>query len=417
MILQRRIGPAGPRSGRQSVLDQLRIVALGLVFLLLPGAAAALDLSSFDREFSRLLASDRVPGGAYAIVDGDRILSAAGHGVRSAAGREPVTVDTVFRLASVSKPFAAHLTAVLVDEGVLSWNEPVRHSVPQFELADPRHSDSLQLQHLIGQSVGVVPNAYDNLLDADQSLDQILPQFARLQPLCRPGECYTYQNVLFSLVEPVIESATGRPYEELLTERIFQPLGMHDSSVGLEAFRAAPNRAVAHVRASRHLPWVPALSNANYYRVAPAAGVNSSVSDLADWLIAQMGHRPTVIDEAPLMMLTESRVRTSRELRRRGWRDLLTDAHYGLGWRIYQLGEETIYLHSGWVRGFVAEVAFSRQRQIGLVVLLNAETRALNEITTTFWRAVLSSDLQTSNSREELGAPAPVTQSSAGGAR
>lgn len=406
---------------RSGVPDHPWVLALWLTCLLLSSPGVALDITEFDREFSRLLAGDRVPGGAYAIVEGDRILSAVGHGVRSIVGRDPVTAETVFRVASVSKPFAAHLTAVLVDEGALSWTEPVRQSVPQFQLADNSHSNALQLQHLIGQSAGVVPNAYDNLLDASQSLDQILPQFSRVQPLCRPGECYTYQNVLFSLVEPVIEAATGQPYEELLAERVFKPLGMDDSSVGLEAFRATGNRALAHVRASRHLPWTPASSNANYYRVAPAAGVNSSARDLAHWLIAQMGHRPAVIDHAQLMELTESRVRTTRELRRRGWRDLLTDAHYGLGWRVYHLGNETIYLHSGWVRGFVAEVAYSRQRQIGLVVLLNAETRALNEITTTFWRAVLASGVQTSAPLVAVAESAPTSDSasnsSAGGVR
>jgi len=382
--------------------------------LLISAPLAALDLSQFDREFSRLLASDRVPGGAYAIVEGDRILSTVGHGVRSIGGQEPVTSETVFRVASVSKPFAAQLTSILVNEGVLSWSEPVRQSVPQFELADSGHSNALQLQHLIGQSVGVVPNAYDNLLDASQSLDQILPQFARLQPLCRPGECYTYQNVLFSLVEPVITAATGQRYDELLTERVFRPLAMDASTVGLDGFQAAGNRAMAHVRMSRHLPWMQTASNSNYYRVAPAAGVNSSARDLAQWLVAQMGHRPLVIDEAQLTTLTETRVRTTRELRRRGWRDLLTDAHYGLGWRIYRVGDETIYLHSGWVRGFVAEVAYSRQRQIGLVVLLNAETRVLNEITTTFWREVFRSEAPTATAIDRGEGSGPVTPFSAG---
>jgi beta-lactamase class C len=377
----------------------------------------ALDLVEFDQEFSRLLEADRVPGGAYAIVEGDRLVAAAGHGVRSLAEPVPVTAETVFRVASVSKPFAAQLTATLVKEGVLRWDEPIRRRVPEFRLADARHADSLQIQHLLGQSVGVVPNAYDNLLDASQPLDRILPRFADLEPLCRPGECYTYQNVLFSLVEPAIESATGRPYDALLAERVFEPLAMTNSSTGLGAYRATSDRAVAHLRASRRLPWVPASSNANYYRVAPAAGVNSSARDLGRWLIAQLGHRPDVIDQAQLEALTRSRVRTSRELRRRGWRELLTDAHYGLGWRVYELAGETIYLHSGWVRGFVAEVAYSRDRQIGLAVLLNAETRALNEITTTFWRAVLAEGPPASATTATADDAEPGSASIAGGIR
>jgi beta-lactamase class C len=186
-----------------------RLLALGLLLVSVP--ASALDPARFAADFARLLDEDRVPGGAYAIVEGERILQMAGHGRRMVAGNEPVTPETVFRIASVSKPFAAHLTALLVEEGWLTWDEPLRRHVPEFRLADVDHSDQLQVRHILGQSVGVVPNAYDNLLDASQSLNQILPQFARLEPICRPGECYTYQNVLFALIEPVLEGATDRP--------------------------------------------------------------------------------------------------------------------------------------------------------------------------------------------------------------
>ncbi|MEN1728571.1 MAG: serine hydrolase domain-containing protein [Pseudomonadota bacterium] len=370
--------------------DRLARVALLLAALLVAGPCQAIDLNRFDQRFEALLQEDGVPGGAYAIVRGDQVVQAAGHGVRTIGTASAVTPETVFRIASVSKPFAAHLTALLVDEGALSWDQPIREHVPEFTLADTAHAEALEIQHLLGQSAGIVPNAYDNLLNANQSLERILPQFARVESLCQPGRCYTYQNVLFALIQPAIEASTQTDYDELLAERIFNPLNMHDSSTGLAAFRAAENRAVAHVRVSRRLPWIPATTNENYYRVAPAAGINASARDLAQWLIAQLGHRPDVIADAQIEAVTEARVRTARELRRRAWRDLLSDAHYGLGWRIYQVGQDTLFLHSGWVRGFVAEVAYSRTRQLGLVVLLNAESRALNRITTTFWREALA---------------------------
>jgi len=355
--------------------------------------AHAIDLDVFDQRFQQLLTEDGVPGGAYAVINGADIVRAAGHGRRSGLSQQPVTPETVFRLASVSKTFAAQLTALLVDEGWLSWDEPIVRHVPDFTLADPGHASDIRLHHLLGQSGGIVPNAYDNLLNASQSMDRILPQFASVKSMCRPGQCYTYQNVLFSLIEPAIETTTGSGYEQLLAERLFVPLGMAQASSGLAGYQAADNRALPHVRSSRRLPWVPTQVNANYYQVAPAAGINASVLDLGRWLSAQMGHAPDVLRPDLIRQLTEPRVRTVRDLRRRGWRDLLSDAHYGLGWRVYQVGDETIYLHSGWVRGFVADIAYSQERQIGLAVLLNAESSVLNEITTTFWREVLSEPL------------------------
>lgn len=349
------------------------------------------DLAHFDREFSRILAEHNIPGGSYVVVDNGRIVQAAGHGVRVNGKPDPVTVDTVFRLASVSKTFAAQLAALLVSEGHLRWDDPVTGYVPEFSLARPEHARQLRLDHLLSQSTGIVPNAYDNLLNASQSMDQIVPRFRELEPMCAPGRCYTYKNVLFSLVGPAIEQSTGRRYDDLLAERLFQPLGMRQASTGMQAFLASDNRAWPHVR--RGTLWFATDVNENYYRVSPAAGVNASALDLGQWLMAQMGHRPDVIAPGLLAELTEKRIHTSRELRRRGWRDLLTEAHYGLGWRIYTAGSEDLVLHSGWVRGFVAEVAYSPNRQIGLGVLLNAESSALNEITTGFWKTVLDQPL------------------------
>lgn len=349
-------------------------------------ASPAFD--TIDREFRTLLEARRVPGAAWAIVRDGRIVHAAGHGVRSLDDQRRVTPETAFRVASVSKTFAAQLTGQLVADGTLRWHDPVQRFVPEFTLARPEHARRLTLEHLLGQSAGIVPNAYDNLLNAGRSLEQILPQFGRVEPMCPPGECYTYQNVLFSLVEPAIEVSTGRDYAELLRERLFEPLDMRQASIGLSGFLASDNRAKPHVKVSRWR-WVPTESNENYYRVAPAAGVNASALDLGQWLIAQMGHRPDVVAPELVHSLTRKRVRTARELHRKGWRDFLADAHYGLGWRIYTVDGRELVTHSGWVRGFVAQIGYSSEHDTGLALLLNAESGAINDLSLHFWRQVM----------------------------
>lgn len=384
------------------------LVLIVLISVMRPIAASPAD-ADFDHEFGRILEEAGVPGGSYAIVRNGRIVHAAGYGVRANGNDLPVTADTVFRVASVSKTFAAQLTAMLVSEGLISWEDGVTRYVPEFRLKHPDHARQLQIRHLLGQSTGIVPNAYDNLLNASLSLDQIVPRFGELEPMCRPGECYTYQNVLFSLVSPVIEHTTRRSYDELLRERLFEPLGMKHASTGLAGYLAADNRALPHVRRGR--VWFATDVNENYYRVLPAAGVNASALDLGQWLVAQMGHWPEVVRPELAAEVTEKRVRTARDLRRRGWRDILTDAHYGLGWRIYTVGEEEIYMHSGWVQGFVAQIGYSRDRQTGLAVLLNAESSVLNEITSQFWKQTLSTPpmlnrLEVSRPGSEGGNPA-----------
>lgn len=350
-------------------------------------AKAEVDAASFATTFQTVLADNGIPGGAWAIVRDGRIAASGAHGVRRLGEPEPVSAETVFRIASVSKTFAAQIGAMLVDEGRLHWNDPVTNFVPSFRLKRPDQAGKLQLQHLLGQSTGIVPNAFDNLLEADQPLARILPQFATLEPICPLGNCYTYQNILFSLVEPAYEQTAGDDYPALLHQRLFQPLGMSHASVGLDAWNALPDRAEPHIR--RRGTWQTATVTAGYYRVAPAAGINASAHDMARWLLAQMDSHPDVVTPAQVETLTRKRIATPRELRRHRWKSLLSEAHYGLGWRLYTLGDQELVLHSGWVQGFVAEIAYSPARRSGLVVLLNGETRAISDITTAFWSTEL----------------------------
>lgn len=333
--------------------------------------------------FADTLAATGIPGGAYAIIEDGVLVASGGLGVRGVADPRPVGADTVFRIASVSKTMAAQLTALLVHEGRLRWDEPVHATVPGLAFQAAGHAQGLQLQHLLGQSTGIVSNAYDNLLEDGQSLDRILPQFRRVAPICAPGRCYTYQNILFSLVAPAIESRTGLGYEALVRERLFLPLGMRDASLGRAAFLDASNRAHPHVRRSGL--WLPAEVDEAYYRVAPAAGVNASAHDLARWLQAQMGMHPEVLPAEVVAATAQPRLRTPRDLRRRGWGGLIDDAHYGLGWRIYRIGEEPIVMHSGWVRGFMAEISYSPRLRSGVVVLLNGESPVLGELGAAYW--------------------------------
>lgn len=343
--------------------------------------------ASFADLFATVLDENRIPGGAYAIVRDGRIVEAEGHGVRRLGQREPVTADTVFRIASLSKTFAAQLGAMLVEDGKLSWNEPVSRFAPTFRLKRADQTARIQLQHLLGQSTGLVPNAYDNLIEDGLPLTRILPQFASLEASCAIGSCYSYQNIAFSMVQPAFERAGGAGYEQLLRERLFQPLGMNATSVGLDAFAQSTDRAEPHIR--RLGLWSTVAVAPNYYQLAPAAGINASANDMARWLLAQMGSAPEVVTAKQVATLTGKRVRTPRELNRRGWRDLLSDAHYGLGWRIYTLGGEDIVMHSGWVQGYVADIAYSPSRRTGLVVLLNGASSAINDITTGFWSQTL----------------------------
>lgn len=342
----------------------------------------------FAAFFQQKLQEDDVPGGVFAVVHQDRVVAVQPFGVRHIANPEPVTEDTVFRIASVSKTFAAGLAAVIEHQGLFSWEDPVLNFVPDFSFKNPDLNQLVKVEHLLAQSTGVIPNAYDNLIEASYDRERIIPHFSSLNPMCTPGACYGYQNVLFSFIEPVLEQTTGKPYSELLQEYILDPLQLEHASVGIEGYLLADNRAAPHVKGRNG--WFSREVTEHYYRFASAAGINASAVDLSRWLIAQMGYADEVLPHEVLAELRQKRVRTVRDLRRRHWRNYLTDAHYGLGWRLYQMGQHELVFHGGWVQGFRSEIAYSPEFEVGLVVLLNAESSVLNELTAEFWNYTLT---------------------------
>jgi len=338
----------------------------------------------FETYFKQHIRDEGITGAAFVVASADGIVHVGAAGHTDTGRSSPIDENTTFRIASVSKTFAAGLTGVLVSEGKFSWEDRVVAYVPDFQINGD--ASKVRIRHVLGQSTGLIPHAYDNLIEDGVSMARIQDQYSKLSYICSPGECYSYQNSIFSLIEPVIETTTNRSYSELMNEKIFEPLDMRTASVGYESFISNPNHAKPHVKSRGQ--WKTVEVKPNYYRVAPAAGVNASALDMGKWLTAQMGGNPAVIDPEVVETLTRARVKTVRDTRRRYWRDMLSDAHYGLGWRLYQLGDHEIAYHSGWVSGYRADIAWSEDHDIGIAVLMNVEGNTISELTTTFWQMV-----------------------------
>ncbi|WP_444958411.1 serine hydrolase domain-containing protein [Microbulbifer sp. ZKSA002] len=360
----------------------LFLVILGS--LSLPAQAADIDdrAKQFGRYFKQMMAGKSIPGGAYVIVDGNRVVAMDTYGVRVRGKSGKVDQDTVFRLASVSKTFAASMATMLEHEDRFKWDDKVVNYVPDLSFKTPSLSRQLQVEHLLSHSSGLTPNAYDNYLEDNKPLSKILPKFANIDPRCTPGKCYGYQNVLFSLIEDVIFEATGVSFASQLKKRIFVPLKMQNASVGWESFMASDNRAAPHIQTGSG--WRPVKVEKEYYFAAPAAGVNASISDMAQWLKAQMGYYPKVLSPEVIADMTTERVATQRHMRHRIWRDYLSHAGYGLGWRLYTIGDDRIIYHGGWVAGFRAAVAYSEKLKVGIAILMNAESRVISDLTANF---------------------------------
>ena len=322
-----------------------------------------------------------IPGYIFVFVEKGRPAQIFHYGKTEKRGTA-IDDDTVFRLASVSKTFTSMLMAKLVERKQLDWQTSVSTLAPEFGFSQAGVAD-MNLTHLIGQSSGYMPNAYDNLIEANYPVKRVLNQLADLEPLCAPGRCYTYQNALFGVLEHYFtEQKTS--FRDQLNREILQPLAMPHASSGKAALLSANKWAKPHI-AIRKDQWRKGNVKNNYYRFSPAAGVNASIKDMEVWLRAMLGEYPHLISDELVKTVTTPMVKTKRELNRRGWRKHLEDAHYGLGWRVYNFAGNKLNYHGGWVQGYRADVAFAPEHEVGYAMLMNAESNLINGFTADFW--------------------------------
>ena len=350
------------------------------------------DISVSARQVQRLaeqlVTQKKLPGLAIAIVQNGKVVSMQGYGMTDAPGGQPVTIDTVFRLASLSKAFAATLSAQLVAEDAMNWDYPIINQLPAFKLRDYASAKTVTVRDVLSHRVGLTHNTYDRDLEGNTPYPLLAERLSDAPLACTPGDCYAYQNIAFSLIGDLVFAATGDFYSHQVEKRIFHPLGMYNSTFGREALESSSSWARPHVRGRGG--WVAVRPKENYYRVPPAAGVNSSIRDMAQWLIAQSGHRPDVLTPTMLDQIHLPQVNTPGETRGSPWRrERLNGASYAMGWRVFNYSGHTMVFHGGAVQGYRGLIAFLPGEDVGLVVLWNSESSAPSGLLPSFMDRVL----------------------------
>ena len=358
----RYVSPAQPMAYRTNLADQ-RVLPL----------AQGFDVTAFENMATSLTVGQRVPGLAMAIVQNGRVLSARGYGVTDVADPQAIDSHTVFRLASLSKAFAGTMTGLLVNDGSLRWDSKVTDYVPSFQLSDPAATQRVTVADLLSHRVGLKShNAFDRDIEANAEYYGVSQKLASAPLNCAPGQCYAYQNVAFSLIGDVVFAATGSFYDQAVDRRIFKPLGMNDASIGLTGIESSSRWARPHVRSRNG--WVSLMPKPTYYRLPPAAGVNASASDMAQWLIAQTGHRPDVLP-APLLATLHAPIISTPGEMRSGWRrECIYSASYALGWRVFDYAGQQVVFHAGAVQGYRGLVALVPGRDLGIAIMWNSDS-------------------------------------------
>ena len=336
---------------------------------LAPAKRRDIDYAVLDARFRRLIAQPGMVGLSVGIVEQGRITFLSGYGETLAGSGEPVTPETVFRWASVSKGLAATMVAKLAEQGKFSLDQPVARLAPSLQLPNGNQT-SATVVDLLSHRLGLYRNAFDNKLEEGTGAAMLRRQLFTLNAVCAPGTCWNYQNVAYDAASEIVEKSTGQPYGDVVKRELFDPIGMTSASVTRAGLQSAKSWARPHGVGRR-----PFEGNDIYYGVPAAGGVNSNIKDMSLWMLAQMGEMPAVLSPVLLERIHAPLVATPLERQHlRKFLERLHDPMYGLGWRSYDYAGHHIVGHRGGVNGYRSLILFDPVLKSGVVALWNSNT-------------------------------------------
>jgi CubicO group peptidase (beta-lactamase class C family) len=324
------------------------------------------DPDRWQRRLGELIATHKVPGASVAVLcgGGDEVVELAAGVTNRRTGVE-VTTDTVFQIGSISKVWTATLVMMLVDDGVLELDTPVRAYLPEFKVADPYVTDHVTLRHLLSHTSGI---GGDHLVDAgrgDDCLERYVAACAELGQDHELGETMSYCNTGFSVAGRVIEVVTGQGWDQVMRERLFRPLGL--TYAGTLPEEALLHRAaLGHVGPPGQEPapapvWgMPrAAGPAGLIHTTPAEVIAFARLHLAD------GRGPDgtqLLSPASAKAMRESQVAVPNPYSCTAW---------GLGWMLFDWGGHALFGHDGATLGQGATLRVLPEQQLALAAVVN----------------------------------------------
>jgi CubicO group peptidase (beta-lactamase class C family) len=348
-----------------------------------PQAQIERAVQQLDGMAAEAMKRHSIPGMAIAVVQGDRVLYAKGFGVRALGSAQPVDADTVFPVASVSKPIGATVIARLVGLGRVSWDTRVRELLPWFTLSDPYVTENLTVGDLYAHRSGLPDHAGDLLEEVGYSREEIFRRMVKF-PLAPFRNSYAYTNYGMSAAAVGVATLAGADWADLSEQVLYGPLGMRSTSSRFADFRARPNRALSHVvENGKVVPGAERPPGGGQYWLAygadgaaPTGGVTSSANDMAKWMSFVLGVATGKGSGPGSRLLPAAALYpaiTPQNMSQRASSADTRNSFYGYGFNI-QVSDagRTVLSHNG-AYGWGAATNFSviPSANVGIVVLTN----------------------------------------------
>jgi CubicO group peptidase (beta-lactamase class C family) len=330
-------------------------------------------MTGFDDYVAHLLETWNAPGLGVGIVVKDKLVFAKGYGYRDYGKKIAYTPTTTQPIASNTKLFTAVAAGLLVEEGKLDWDTPIRTYVPSIRFATDELDRAVTMRDMLSHRTGI--SRHDGLwYQSDLTQKDLADKLRYVVPSAPLRTTFLYNNVLYSSAGYAIEAVSGTPWRTFVSERILSPLDMTRTTFAIGDMLRAAEPAVPYSESRDG----SGLTRAPYYDdgggVAPAGGMNSSVVDMSHWLIALLNdgvyHGTQVIPRDVIRETLAPSIALPRtDLEAHGWTEMLGRA-YGMGRYIGSYRGHFIAYHGGDVRGFHSQVSLMPRDSIGVIVMV-----------------------------------------------
>jgi len=369
-------------------------------------ADVAKRLQGFDAHVEQTLKDWNTPGAGVGIIVGDKLVFAKGYGYRDYEKKLPFTTKTMQPIASNSKLFTAVAAGMLVEEGKLTWDKPVRESVPEIQFYNDELNSNVTLRDMLSHRTGVT--RHDLIwFKSPFTRKELFERLKYLEPQQPMRTTFLYNNLMFAAVGQIIEIKSGKKWEDFVRDRIFSPLDMSTSCYTIADMLKQPDYGVPfrEKRDSFELYKIP------YYEdtegVAPAGAIISNIDELSHWLIALMNEGKYNGKQVLPASVLKATLQPALALPNAGGEALgyweLINSAYGMGrWTASYRGKLLTY-HGGDLPGFHSQVSFMPNDKIGVIVLVISDHSAplYNIISYNVYERLLGMD-QTSWSQRQL---------------
>ena len=328
-------------------------------------------LSGFDKNVAQMLKEWNVPGCGIAIVVKDKVVFAKGYGLRDVEKKLPVTPTTLFPIASNTKLFTATAVGLLVEEGKLDWDKPVKKYVPEIQFYNDDLTANITIRDMLSHRTGM--SRHDNIwYDSDFSRQQLFDRLKYLEPSLPLRQGYLYNNMMYAAAGHIVEQLSGQSWEEYVRTKFFVPLGMSRTIFSTEAMQKQPDFLTAYYEKRDTTTLAPFPFYTRQQGVGPAGAIISDLNDMSHWLIMQMyggKYNNKVVVPNSVIRATMQPAALAATVPDKYFEDI--NVMYGMARYTSSYKGHYRTQHGGSIGGIYSQVSFMPNDSVGVIVFMN----------------------------------------------